>query len=393
MRRTNRNLPALLCFLILGAALMPAGVWADSESEFLNRRALEKNLRDLRDDRAETKIHAIYFLSSSKQPRFLRPLGAELLRSLDKDSPTLFAAPFDPYIKSLLARGIGRMGRPEGLYYLAAALTQTDEIMTELKKKSAARWERDRKFAEEMNASGSKTDTKNEKEERSINDRAIPRLTLESDRPGPALMRQGHSMPFSPDVHWSVSDEFKATTVDLDDDSHRMRMHGYNYTNVAVSLLDGFADLFEEIGEKMRGDYGPTHVEQLKKFLTHEYSSVRSAAARALGQLGGLTALSALDQHLKTEKNKVVRTQVCRGVLAADRTRTDCYKQLLDTLRSPDRDERLSAAVALRELAFGESLPLLRGALDLEEVPELRQVLREAIVRATVDSMQGPSGL
>ena len=392
MKKYTRMIPGALPLLIL-AALLPVAAFADAEGDFLNQRAVEKDLRNLADDRSEAKIDAIYHLSAAKQARFLRPLGAELLRSLDKDSPTLFAAPFDPYIKSLLARGIGRMGRPEGFYYLALALTRTEEIIVEQKKRVSQRWERERKFADEMNASNSKTDTKNEKAEVSINDRAIPRLSLEADRPGPALMRQGHSMPFSPDVHWSVSDEFKAVTVDPDDEAHRMRLRGYNYTNVAVSLLDGFADLFEEIGEKMRGDYGPTHVEQLKKFLKHDYPSIRSASARALGQLGGLTALAALDEHLKAEKDSVVRTQVCRGVLAADRTRTDCYKQLLDALRSPDRDERLASAVALREMAFGESLPLLRAAYELEGVPELRSVLREAIGRAEVDSLQGPSGL
>ncbi len=382
------------CTLILLSSLLliPVGLAADAEGEFLSQLAVSKHLRSLHGDQPEAKIDAILYLSASRKPRFLRPLGTELLANLDKDSGTLFAAPQDPYIKSLLARGLGRMGRPEGLYYLSIALQRTEEIIADQKKRSMARWESDKRFAESENGKGEKTNNPESKEQ-SINARAIPRLTLEADRPGPALMRTGHSIPFSPDVHWSVSDEFKDAVVDVSDDTHRMRLRGYNYTNVAVAILIAYAEIFEEVGEKGRGDHGPAHVDLIRKFLKHEYAAVRSAAARALGQLGGRTALSSMDEQLKAEKDNVVRVILCRGVLEADRTRTDCYGQLLEALKHPDRDPRLAAAIALRELAFGESLPLLRDALALEETADIRRILSEAIQRATVDSLESPSEL
>lgn len=373
--------------VLLGCMLLPVAIVAEGQDDFIREGYIRKALRSLDSDSPDAKVNAIIYLSTSGQARFLRPLGRELLENLDKDSGTLYSGPHDPYIKSLLARGMGRFGQPEALYFLGVALKKTSEIMDDQRSKALAQRDRERKFIEEGKAPAGK----DAPAERSINEKPIPKLVLEPNQPGPALMRSGHSMPFSPDVHWSVSDEFKDAVVDVNDPTHRMRLIGYNYVNVAVAVLDGYAETFARIGDKLRADYGPKHVEELKKFLAHDFPAVRSASARALGQLGTPVALAALQERLGGEKDGVVKVNICRGVLSADKTRIECYKQLVELLRSPDTEQRYAAAVALRDISFGESLAELRRALRFEENAELRLVLRQAIDRALVDSLQSPS--
>src|SRR5690606_35925924 len=144
----------------------------------------------------------------------------------------------------------------------------------------------------------------------------IPRLALERNRPGPALLRKGTGLPFSADVHWSVSDEFKSRiAIDRNDPRDRVRMQGYNYVNVALHCMRAMGDIFAGAGEKNRAELAPDHVELITKFAKHAYPDLRGTAADTLGKMGVASSLKALDELLKAEKDTRGRVLICTGIL------------------------------------------------------------------------------
>lgn len=341
--------------LLISFSAVYAGDGDDAKAFY--ERAHAKYERYLRNGNVREKLEAINWMGTLRRYRFVRPLAAELLNGLDDENKRKMAN-FDPYIKSRIAQSLGYIGRKEALPALTKALEYTNAILEEERK---AYEEKAQKAAQEQSHE----------------------LVLHVNKTGPALVKEGHLFPVSPDAYWSTADEFKSMDFDPDDEYMRVRMEGYNYVNLMHHILVAIG----EIG-------GPDSLDVVLPFLEHPYRDVRLAAVLSAALLGSDRARDAMMARYANETDDVVKARLCFGILHLDSTQGQFYRDLTEKyLKHDDVRVRLDAASGLRELALGESLFHLHDAFLLETHPIVKNVLLQAIHNANLDNILPPNPL
>jgi HEAT repeat protein len=376
--RTTRSLltGATVAVLILSTGLAwPArearGGTQDDAIEMWGKR-YNQAYKDLRNGHTFEKIEAARLMGQHKKMRYIRPLATELLRDLD--NPVYRQIPTnDPYVKSEIAWALGQIGHKHAVPALLQALQSTVAIIEEEFKANEERRQKEKELADSVaQAAG----------EDPADPQRIRFIVLDQSRPGPFLL-EGYSFPYSPDMLWSVSDEFKdVPSVDTSAEDHRIRLLGANYMNLVRSIMVALG----EIADDSAVDGIDPHP-GLAGYLTHRIPFVRSFAAHALGKIGTLKAASLIDQHYPNEQVDEVKVRAAFAVVENDKTRVEYYRELLRYLEIDDDRVRFLAAVAMRSLAMGESLDDLREAISIEHDPVIRSVLQQAIHNAEIDSI------
>lgn len=342
--------------LILGMTAGPIMAGAEDDAKEYYAKRTEEALRDLHYGSFEEKIRAIYYMGAPARNRFVRPLGRELLANLD-DPALRQAPPNDPFIKAHIAWALGQIDHKAGVPYLLDASDKVAAIIEEKRKAVDA-------------ARQNRSDTSH-------------RFLLQQDEPGPFLSSAEPVYPYSPDVYWSVADEFKAVpAVDLTAEDHRARLRGFNYVNVMQHILMALGKIAD-----------PESAEKVVALLNHPYPAIRQEAALTLGKIGSLTALEALERAFQNEKDPTVRARIAFSIFHNDHTRVKYYQEILNMLKDNEVRVRLEAAKALRELALGESITPLYEAYKLEESELVRSVINQAIQNAELDNLFPPNPL
>lgn len=363
----HRIIGSLLILLVLP-------VYAGSEDDIIrfNQQRMEEAMRNLANGSSDTKYLAALYMGGSRNPRFVRPLGRELLAGLkDPRGPRDPAsrdiavacgpelkevcpptATQDPFIKSGIAWALGNIGHQAGVSFLKEAMVLVVARLEEDLKQTAAR----RSALKEGEY--------------------VNQIILDRNVAGPAQLRQGYVFPFNPDVHWSESDEFKTIpSPNFDDEGHRIRMNGYNYVNVASDILRALGQIRD-----------PAALETIQAYLEHPIKSVRGAAMLAAGGQGK-AALPLLLAAMDKEKDNAMKARLCRAILIVDKAQAATFKSLVSLMKDRERGVRIEAILAFRELAMAESSDELKEALRVEEDDSLRQLLAEAIHNAELDAV------
>lgn len=337
----------VISFIVLA---LPLQAGSEDEARDQYKKMQDRAFKDLANGNVREKIDAILFLGGARNHQAIRPLGRELIRDL-KD-PVMRRAPSnDPYVKSLAAWALARIGHDLAIDDLITALDATVAIL-----------DAEAKANEEL---------RKKQEPNSY------RIILDRNRPGPARFKPGFSFPASPDSHWSEADEFKNWVAIPDNDEAVMiRLHGYNYLNLAETILFALG----VIG-------GSRAEEKLIPYMENQSAYLRGATAFALARIATTKSIEAVEKRYAKEEDKVVKIRICMAMLENNKTRTTYYKELTTLLRDPEIPVRLEAALALRDLSLGESLFALKDALRVEEHESIRMILTQAINNAERDNI------
>ncbi|MCB1140419.1 MAG: HEAT repeat domain-containing protein, partial [Leptospiraceae bacterium] len=266
---------AIGLIITISTGSLMAGAEDDAKEYYAKRT--EEALRDLDFGTMEQKIRAIYYMGAPARPKFIRPLGRELLENLD--DPALRQAPQnDPFVKANIAWALGQIGHKLAVPYLLEAAEKTNAIIEE-KKKAV-------------------------EEARSKRPKESHEFLLQQDEPGPFLSSAESVYPYSPDVYWSVADEFKKVpAVNLDAEDHRARIIGFNYVNVLQHILIALGKIRDR-----------DSADKIVPYLSHPYPAIRQEAALTLGKIGSLTALEALERSFQNEKDPAVRCRIAFSI-------------------------------------------------------------------------------
>ena len=350
----------------------------DALHEETIRNSYEKAQRYLKTGTAEERAYAAQFLGLKQNSRYVRDLGDELNHDLDQESPYLEMVHNDPYIKSKIAWALGNIGHKNGLPYLLRALENTFLIIKERRKDYDYRLGRERqRYAEDLTRAQQQ---KNATGGISINREPMHEVFIPEERPGPLLLTNEHGFQYSPDMYWSLSDEFKhAIAIDMGNETNRLRKFGFNYINLYFYIIDAIGEIYQL--EPHKENVKVEDVRKVALYLNNEYYSfVRSAAAVALGKIGSPAALKILEDQYGVEKDPEVKVKLLHALLHNKATNYKYFKDLLELLKSNANNVRYAAAVAFRDLNSGESLSYLIEAEKVEGQNIIRQVLAEAIV-------------
>ncbi|MDH5657531.1 MAG: HEAT repeat domain-containing protein, partial [Spirochaetia bacterium] len=212
----------------------------------------------------------------------------------------------------------------------------------------------------------------------------------------PTHLKKGHRFPDSPDIYWSLGEDFKSTMgANPDSIDDRVKLQGYNYVNVALSIIDAIGEI--SMLNKHQIPPGSAGVplkkkldesrDLLIKLLSHNLSYIRGGASLALGQIGDKETMDILEKKFEEEKEMAVKTQIARSILWNDRTRSKVTNTLLEMLTSDEFEVRMEASRALRDVGLGETLTYLLAALDIEEDKRLQRILKDAIFNAQIDNV------
>ena len=385
----KRLAPVILLLLMGTAGPLPAINPSDVEAVKVHKKLYEKNEKWLTLGVAHQRVQAALFFGARRNPRYVRVLNRELLKRLDKNSVYLNLPDNDPLIKSMIAWSLGQIRHHKAIPSLVKALEKTNEIIDmesdkirKLVEAEKQRYEKDSKeYKESLEKAGNF--------EGVINNRPLYRIIMERDAPGPTLYRGKngeHEIPYSPDIYWSISDEFKFLVAPpVQDSVARIRIVGFNYVNLAYYLFDAIGEIYYWEKEKWR--VKKEHVDAVNAYMTHRFPFIRGAAAISLGKIGSPDARAALKDAFANEKDNEVRVKICHGILMNDKTAVSYYKTVLELLQSDERDVRFAAAITLRDIPFGESGVALKEALKLENIEPIRRVLQEAIKKAYIESL------
>lgn len=367
---------AILLIAGLGVAPVQGGTQDDAIAMWGKR--YQQAYQDLRYGSTFEKIRAARLMGAHRKSRYIRPLGKELLRELDR--PAYRKVPTnDPYVKSEIAWAMGEIGHKQAVPDLlqAIALTMTiaeEEFAVTVQKRTEAL-----KASEEAATARGEDAAEPER---------IKPVTLTRERPGPFLV-EGYTFPYSPDMMWSKADEFKSIPAPDDTaEDHRIRLMGANYLNLLRALFIALGEIGDESAiEAIKAADGQTDIPGVSSYLTNDIPVVRGFASIALGKIATKKAYALIDQHYPNETVDSIKVRIAHSVLGSDKSRTEYYDEMLRYLAINDDRVRYLAAVGMRELAMGESLDHLKDAYSIEHDPVIRKVLQEAIHNAEVDSI------
>ena len=361
----------------------PTGVQAHK----LHEKRYRKAEADLARASAESKVRAALFLGAYQDTRFVRNLGRELTKELDVKHPYLNFPRNDPYVKAHIAWALGRLRHKKGLPYLITALLKTQQILQaeakkieDLQKKAADRYSKEKKAYDDKKKAGGFV---------TANDSPVKVIVEEKYGPGPMLYKGNHVLPYSPDVYWSVSDDFKNLIApDRTAQDHRIRLKNYNYVNLAFNIFDAIGEIYYWYRIKFktveRVRINNDHVDLVANFMDpapekKNYAYLRGAAAIALGKIGNKRAMDRLQERFGAEKSVEVRAKISYAILLNDKSRTNHYMNLLRLLESDDRDVRYISAIALRDLAMEESIEALKEAKRIESNTVIHAIIKQAL--------------
>ncbi len=318
-------------------------------------------VRDLSTGSPLERYRAAMLLGAHRRSEFVRPLSTELLNDLA--DPARRRTPInDPFVKGAIAWAIGEIGHPIGVAPLIKALEITRQIVKEENERVRQLQTASRQAAEQLNQS-------------SPDAYVFAPVHPSPDRPGP-FNQPGHSFGYSPDMFYSVSDEFKAMTPNLNDEGHRIRLESHNYMNLTRQLLISLGRIGSE-----------ECIDALKPFLRDEIPMVRYFTALAMGQTASPKALAEINARFTEEQDPYVKVGLSFGGLSIDNGQTVLHRELLQIIRTDDTYVRYHAAVALRDISMGESLQALRAARVIEAEPQIQGILDQAIINAEIDNI------
>ena len=371
---------------IVGLFSTLGAVWAippsDVEARLIHEKMYRTAEQHIQFGDAEQRLNAALFLGARRNPLYVRLIGRELIKELDHRDPSFNLPRNSPAAKAYMAWAIGRIGHTKGVPYLLQALETVRGTLAEEKRQvdllKKAEAERYRKDTETRPKTGN------------INDDPIRRIILEKRRPGPYLESQKHALPYSPDVYWSLSNEFREMMApDLTQSSMRVRFMGFNWVNTAFYIFDAIGDIYEDTLNREGID--SKHVDAVAAYLAPaNYGFVRGAAAICLGKMGNTRAIKALEQSYAKEKSDEVKAKIAHAILKSDKAMTGYYLDLLKYLDDERDNVRYPAAVAFRDLKMGEAIVALKEARRIESVPSIRDILDEAIDSARIDNLRLP---
>lgn len=381
-----KNHPALyiiLFALLLDPILIAAQetVPAAGSARWLSQRRYDKAEREVQDGEPIQKVRAARFLGARGNPRYLRILGDELLRDLDADSPALGYTRNDPYIKSQIAWALGRSRHIKAVDYLLKALERTVRIINTVNQDLRQKDDTEQKVYEQ---------DRRDYRDRKSREFPVKNIRIPQRIPGPFIWKMDHQLPYSPDVYWSISNDFKnLADIDESDQSIQIRKHGFNYVNVVFYIFEGIGEIYMYQKNKSwikRGD-----VEAVAQYLDGKYMPfIRGAAAISLRQIGSPQAVKFLDQAYGKEKNEEVRMKISYAILSINKARIEHFQNLIRGLQSDEEGVRYAAAAGLRDLEIGESYHYLQEALRIEPRPVIRNVLKEAVKNARLNDLWVP---
>ena len=359
---------ALVSVTVALAGVEPVRAGAEDDAIDMYTRMYRDAQRDLEFGNAYERIHAAWLMGQHKNPRFIRPLQRELLKDLTVKKFRKFTVN-DPYVKSQIAYALGRIGHKDSIDPLFLALDQTIAIIEDEAKDSAARKERATQLFQQANANKGEPETINQSQE--------PVVMRPNAQATPARLQPQFRYPQSPDVFWSVADEFKSIPAPDDwSELHDIRMRGYSWNNLAGHIIRAIGDIGDE-----------ESLDKMEKYLTYENENIRYQASVAMGYIGTPKAVGLLDTRFDAEENMFVKVGIARSMLYADKTQSKALMFLIDNVRIDDVKVRYAITYALLDLRVGEALWPLRRAYAVEDNAQLRRLMKKAIYYAEVDNI------
>ena len=372
--------------LILGISAALGSAWgvppSDVEARLVHEKLYRKAEHNIQFGDAESRLNAAIFLGARRNPRYVRLIGRELIKELDHKDPYFNLPRNSPAAKAYMAWAVGRIGHPKGVPYLLAALETVGRTLAEEQRQVALlKKAEDERYRKDVETTANRGVT---------NDDPIRRIILEKKRPGPYLESKKHSLPYSPDVYWSLSNEFREMMApDLTSSSMRVRFMGFNWVNTAFYIFDAIGDIYLDTLNKEGID--PKHVDAVAAYLgPTNYDFVRGASAICLGKIGNSKAIKILEAAYEKEKSAEIKAKIAHAILKSDRAMTKYYLDLLKFLEDDRDNVRYPAAVAFRDLKMGEAIVALKDARKIESVESIREILDEAIDQARIDNLRLP---
>ncbi|MCB1174854.1 MAG: HEAT repeat domain-containing protein [Leptospiraceae bacterium] len=381
--KTNKIKFALIVTTAMALVFsMPVMAGSEDDAIALWKQKYADAIRDLRFGSTFEKINAARLLGAHRKSEYIRLLGAELLNNMEQQK-FLQMSTNDPFVKVHMAWALGEIEHPLAIPDLSRALDismelvkKDNELVKQISDQQTGRNEAFQKYLD---------DTENKlRQERGLpaKDKDDPYkiqvVKMGYDRPGP-LVNPGHAYPNSPDMYWSLSDEFKGQSYNYRFEDQRVRMEG------GANWMNLVREIFASLGKIEHADA----IDGVKKYLDSDYPIVRAYAAQSLGNIGRSVAAAplALKEKYATEKNERVKIYMAWAILVNDKSAFEQYQDLLKFLQSPDDLQRYDCIRVLSDLAMGESEEPLKAALKVEHRSTLRRMLQQAIHRSKIDNI------
>ncbi len=354
-------------FLVFASfsSLAFSSLWGDSQADPIWEKVYQQALVDLQFANAVRKAQAAYILGGQSNPRFVRPLLRELLHQLGPDVAK--GTGNDPYVKSVIAGALAKIGHPFAVPGLKKALQQTITL---------ARKDIEERKEYAMRARAQAKQVQEQRKSESPLLQSPTYLLITPARPGPyQAAAKSPAFYYNADQYWSVADDFKNNSSGANPlyEMDKIRMEGANYWNLLRSIFQALGSIGNESALEVIAPYlNPTLYRPI----------VRVYASMSLSLIATPQTVEILLQRFDAEKAAEVRLAMAYAVLRADKTRSKMYFTLTSYLQSDLVPLRLDAAYAFRNLSMGESLESLKAAYIIEDDARVLAVLKAAIHNA-----------
>ena len=371
-----------LCSIFIATPTLQAQTNADAIRTW--EHLYSNALKDLQFGRTMDKIRAAYILGAQSNPRFVRPLLAELMKGLDTGYIPI-GTPEGPYVKSIIAGAIGSIGHEVAIPTLLKALELSVGIA---QKKRKQKNEIDQKTLTWSRQMRKKSPTASQEKDIKQPEGSIPKgdttlmndpdyVTIDPDRPGPFLKKTS-KFHYTPDQYWSIADSLKANNADSYYETYAARKFGANHWNLVRAIFNAIG----KIGSEKSTQKLATYLDN-QKYLP----IIRIFASDALGESRNKQNIELLAKKFESEEDTKVKLAMAYSILRNDKTRSSMYYLLIRYLENGSVAERLKVATALRNLAMGESLENLRNAYLIEDNMLIRKALKDAIRKVERDTI------